>query len=205
MDGSPPWRRLGRGLFAAAWVVLLGGLAWRDLAPSGQRHVTSDLVRRQPYLSLPYPEGRLAAPEASAGGWQQRVLAEPLYVDVRLPRRLDEVRLRLWYRARGLPDPVVGLQVSVAPWRYDLKPFERISVDQATGWSVGEAVFPLERAASDAGQVRLLISAPRLAAATTGDLYLHRVDVTLAGPPLRPADAVAAVARRLRQAVPYAR
>lgn len=176
-------RFIARCLLIGGWLVIISWLMWHDLAPSGQRVVATDLIHYQPFISKPYPEGRLSEPTPAAVGWQQQVIGEPLYVEVRLPRRMNEARLRLWYKTDKLDNLKVGLQVGNAPWQYDLKTISQVEEVSDDGWNIGEVIFSLDRAAITERKARFVISAPGIGAPDTS-FVLHRFEVDLTGQPL---------------------
>ena len=99
----------------AAWLI------WRDLAPRGQLVAVYDLKHYQPNISPLYPVGRLGEPVAAGGAWKRQVNAEPVYFDVRLPRSMEQARVRLLYQTNG-PSPRLGLKIGQTNnWSYDLQ------------------------------------------------------------------------------------
>ena len=159
----------------AAWLI------WRDLAPRGQLVAVYDLKHYQPNISPLYPVGRLGEPVAAGGAWKRQVKAEPVYFDVRLPRSMEQARVRLLYETNG-PSPRLGLKIGQTNnWSYDLQSLSTVSA--ADNLTAGEVVFGLTGAAVENRRMRFMISAP--AVNNQGIiLEIGRVEVTLIGHPL---------------------
>lgn len=180
-------------------VVVAAWLIWRDLAPNGQRVVFSDLKHYHPYISSLYPLGRLSEPLVVGDGWKRQVRAEPVYFDVRLPRSMEQAKVRLMYQTSGLEDLRLGLKVGpTGAWRYDLKSFSEISYDGASRWRMGEAVFNLTAAATEDHQLRFMISAPSLKKGGS-TLEIKSLEVLLSGKPLVAGDIFRLIKRQIKQ------
>lgn len=159
---------------------------WSDLAPSGTKFIISDLANYSPDISRIYPEGRLKAPERVDGGWRQEVLAEPIYFDVKLPRRLNQAEVYLWYKKEGAP-PKVGVRVgSQGAWQYNIVSLNMLAPEN--DWLVGKADFSLDNVAPYNHQIRFIISAPDINAASA-PFILHHIEVHLKGEHLTIIDA----------------
>jgi len=191
-----------RGLLVLTPVAVVAWLIWRDFAPNGQLFVANDLKHYHPYISSLYPLGRLGEPVAIEGVWKRQVNAEPVYFDVRLPRRMEQARVRLLYQTNG-PSPRLGLKIGqIGNWSYDLQSLSTISM--ADNWTAGEVIFRLAGAAVEDGSLRFMISAP-----TVNDqgimLEVRRVEVTLIDQPLQLADLRGIIGRKAERFIQYVR
>lgn len=176
-----PLRTVVRMFLVVVPAAALAAMVWVDLAPRGVWQVVSDPTRYQPNISFFYPEGRLWPAVWGRGGWQQQVVSEPLYLDVRMPRRLAQVRIRLWYQTVGDTGLRVGMRVGAGGiWQYRLQ--QLASAGEDNGWQVGEAVFDLAEATVERQRIRFILSAPRLNHQSA--LVIHRFAAVASGDPL---------------------
>lgn len=114
----------------------------------------SDLVSQNGLISKVFPEGRLTAPQKIDGGYEQIVLAEPLYIDVAMPKRFKRAVVRVWYQAPASPQ--VG-------WRIHAQgelPYALVAPQITTerGWSVARAEFSLANSFVIKGKAQAVIS-----------------------------------------------
>jgi|GEM_PF-1164804 len=166
--------------------ILLVLFAYQDIAPTGIFETTYNLNGYHPFVSKLYPKGRLSFTEKSLNtGYEQKILAEPVYFDVRIPRALDVVTLKIWYK--GDSDNLnIGLRLPPAPdqqnWRYELKKFSSVIV-VADGWQVGEVQFDFKKADIQKNKIRFMLSLPSVQNLSTPFIF-HKVSVRAIGQPL---------------------
>jgi len=89
-------------------IAIIGLLFYLNLVPSGEWKIASDFQNANPFISPIYPEGRT---EKSAAGII--VKEEPVYFDVRLPRKFDTARVKVYFD--DLKTRVFELGVEGAP------------------------------------------------------------------------------------------
>lgn len=181
---------------AAAWLI------WRDLAPSGQFIAVNDLKHYYPYVSPLYPVGRLGEPVKDGNLWKRQVKAEPVYFDVRLPRRMNEAKVSMLYATNG-PSPRLGLKIGKGTaWQYDIQSLS-IGSDSSNG-TFGEAIFSLTHAAIENGRLRFIISAPAINE-PKAVLEIKRIEIKLTGEKLRLADLAGIARRKIDRLLEYVR
>lgn len=73
-------------------VSIIGFLFYLNLVPSGRYFVWSDFKAANPAVSVLYPESRV---KPAVDGWT--VNEEPVYFDVRLPRKFDAARVKIYF------------------------------------------------------------------------------------------------------------
>ncbi len=169
----------------AVGVIILGVLAWIDLAPSGRFVATSDFSNYHPSISPLFPTGRVGAVEHTANGSSRLLLQEPVYVTVRLPRTMQTAVVKLEYQSDDFIPLRLGLQQQPAApgddWHYTLMPL--MASAQSNGWKVATVSFPLDDAAVTDQTIRLILSAPGYSS-SLHPLNLHQINVELSGQPL---------------------
>lgn len=173
-------------------LALLSVWIWQDLAPSGFVRFEKNSVEETPQISQFYPEGRLGDAVQVGDIQYQRVLGEPIYFDVRLPRVLDTIEVKIL--ATGEIDGVVlGLRqppTTAEPWRYILtKPNLNVEKDV----KVINQQFELSQSYIEKGKVRFLLAIPEGA-----NIELGRVEVEIKGEPLSLSVFWEAIKRRIK-------
>lgn len=147
-------------LFAAVGTVFIFYFI-NDLNPSGELSVSYNFCKPSPYISALSPLGRVLNIDKKEGYCVQRMVIDPVYVDVRLPQRYDTVAMVLVYQN---PDGVslrAGPWTSTAEWQWDLKPFEKIEEGEI-GWHTAVTMFDILNAPMERRRLRFMLSAPGL-------------------------------------------
>lgn len=111
-------------------VALVGYLVWVDAVVSGELSATLDIGRQSPYISPLHPGGRLQPISVDAAGvTSQTIIQQPVYFDVRVPRGLRELEVRLTYQNLDQLLVEAGPQVSDTPWTFQLGGVEHQALD----------------------------------------------------------------------------
>lgn len=161
----------------AGAAVLFLILSWVALLPSGERVVVDNLSGYHPAISRLFPQGRLATPVRGERGWEQRVIAEPVYVTVRVPRRLQNVTVALTYRG------------DATPMRFGVLEAGGYALHEVPGGASNDArtatlTLSLERAVLNQGAYRFQLSAPELTR-NQQTLVIEQLSFHFRGQPLR--------------------
>lgn len=149
------WLPLVWAVFCALVLLWLTVRDFGYFAMFGPVTYQIDLAKQGTLISRLYPEGRLTAPEKVSDGWQQIVLAEPLYVDVAMPKHFRSAVVRVWYKYAAKP-PQLGWRVRSASELPYVFVQPSIVLDQS-GWSIAEAKFLLTDTLVSRGKTKALI------------------------------------------------
>lgn len=115
-------------LIPAIPFVVLAGLTWRFLAPTGTFTVSAGTLERSPYINRLLPQDR--APE---GDGYVTVVNEPVYFSANVPDGYTSVDVAVEYRNNGQPVIELGALTDIFSGGYDLRPFENAIID-ALDW-----------------------------------------------------------------------
>lgn len=156
-----------------AAVALLAGLCLFavvvGLAPRGAAIYRTNLLKPSANFSDVYPRGRVAV---TATGVE--LLAEPVYVDVRVPRSMDAVAVCLTGIQRAAI--TLGIRRQGGAWNYETVPYVVPQKEDEQCFQT----FSMSTAVLEDGRLRLLISAP----VTAGKIELTNATVHFTGQPL---------------------
>jgi hypothetical protein len=166
-------------------------LVWLVFRPTGHFSATQNLQDNNPTISKLYPEGRLGKLEfIDSGGFVQTILAEPLYFNVRSPRRMDSVVIALWFRGPVPKDWSLGILSTADPtYQTSSYAFQKITqshIKNDGAWQQLRLEFDLSRAALVNGHYRFILSIPKYDPATP--LVLHKLTADVYGPQFSPVD-----------------
>lgn len=122
-----------RAIITAIPVVLLVYLFARYFAFTGTYIVRYDFHDKSPIVSDFGPRGRTLDREMNleSGESYQRIVGEPVYMDVDVPRSFDTVDIDVSYDNEDQPFIELGIVNSGTPWSVSLYPFENRVLDQA--------------------------------------------------------------------------
>lgn len=179
-------------------LVLLSVLFWRDIAPSGRVSLNDNLAGYHPSISELFPTGRLSAMEKHNDGFEQVVLVEPVYFTVRLPREMEQARVRLRYRARDLDTLKLGLETLGdvgETWQYDFRDLPTQTNEEG---SEHEVVFLLNNAAITNRRIRFMVSSPDLDSARS-TLAIQHIGIDFDGEKLSFSDIVKKGVEKMKQ------
>src|SRR3989338_5188570 len=125
-------RKIRVGLYGVIAVLFLYFFV-RDLNPSGELSVSFNLCKPSPYISELSPHGRVLDIEKNDGYCVQKMVIDPVYVDVRLPQRYDTARMVVVYRKLNELPFQAGPWASATEWQWALQALEPIETEEG-GW-----------------------------------------------------------------------
>ncbi|MFA5954720.1 MAG: hypothetical protein WC817_04250 [Patescibacteria group bacterium] len=171
-------KNIAIGCAAALPVVFFAWLLYQDALPTGTYAVSLDVTKSQPVMSRLYPEGRVGIEQGNNEKPYAVLSGEPVYFDVRLPRRLSSATVRILY-ASSVP---LGLGVALPPtpnepWRYEIK--KLMPIDGSAPQSA-DLTFSLAEALVSKNRVRFIISAPNFSMVSVRPA-IHSIRVNFAG------------------------
>jgi len=142
-------------------------LILHDLNPSGVLKVAYDLCKPSPYVSALSPDGRVLAVEEARGHCEQRMVIDPVYLDLRLPQRYSFMTMSIVFKKKETTPLRLGVQTSLTEWAWDLKEpevRERMlwMTPQYPGWQTASADFDLRAVPLAHRRLRLMLSSPQL-------------------------------------------
>lgn len=183
------WQRVL--LISVIPAIVLVAWAWQDLSPSGAVSFHKKSTSMTKNISQFYPEGRLGESSIYSDFEVQPVQGEPIYFDVRLPRVLQEIEVKITAigDTEGL---VIGLRQPPSPsqpWRYSLK---QPTITNFGEYKIISQTFPLTDSYVEDGKVRFLLSVP-----TGNEVSIGNIEVNIVGESLHWQDFVTAIKHRL--------
>ena len=183
------WRRvLILSIVPAIFVMIV---VTKDVQPDGHVTFVRSAADLQRDISEYYPQGRLGEVEYDGAMQMQQVLDEPVYFDVRLPRGMDKMNVRI-HTTGDVSGVRMGLRrvpTDNSEWNYDVQVPDKVAdgryVLLTQEWDLREAMVV-------EGKVRVLVSVPAGA-----DVALGNVVVDLVGQPMGIGEAVVKIINRL--------
>ena len=142
-------------------IIILAVLVYKDFNPSGYLKVGYDFCREEPFISKFSPLGRVLAVERINGACSQKMVIDPVYFDVRLPQRFNEVRLTIWYKKLSETKLQIGPAIDLSAWQWQLKDINYIRNEG--NWQIGKTSYDLFLTQIDHNRLRFLVSSPNLA------------------------------------------
>ena len=142
-------------------IIILAVLVYKDFNPSGYLKVGYDFCREEPFISKFSPLGRVLAVERINGACSQKMVIDPVYFDVRLPQRFNEVRLTIWYKKLSETKLQIGPAIDLSAWQWQLKDINYIRNEG--NWQIGQTSYDLFLTQIDHNRLRFLVSSPNLA------------------------------------------
>lgn len=110
--------------------VLLFWLLYKDFIVSGSLFAVYDFKTQSPFISVLRPQSRVSDIQNDmAGRYFQKILGQPIYFDIRIPRRLDTADITLVYKNIDQPVFELGALVDKEFESYDLKPIENRTIE----------------------------------------------------------------------------
>lgn len=140
-------------------VIYFFYFSFRDLNPSGTREVKYDFCQLSPYISELSPMGRVLAIERTEGYCFQRMVIDPVYVDVRLPQRYDAVIVRAEFNKPPAQPLSLGVRTSLYEWQWKMEVF---AAEAREGWQTQEVRFDIIAMPLENRRIRFIISSPGL-------------------------------------------
>jgi len=146
------------------WCIIVAAFVWffiRDLNPSGTLTVSYDLCRPSPYISEFSPLGRVLDIEKRDGYCVQKMVIDPIYVDVRLPQRYDTATMTVVFQKSDEQPVSAGPWISTAEWQWALQALDEIATS-SDGWQTAVAQFDIRERPLDHRRLRFMLSSPGL-------------------------------------------
>lgn len=106
-----------RALLLTAGIGILSFLVYKNIVPSGRYFVSGDFADANPAVSVLYPEGRVSS---TPGGIV--VKEEPVYFDVRIPRKFDQARVKVYFEELATPVLELGIEGTPGAKNFNFKP-----------------------------------------------------------------------------------
>ncbi|MFH1661541.1 MAG: hypothetical protein ABIA02_00370 [Candidatus Falkowbacteria bacterium] len=117
------------------WLILIwivGWLLYMAIVPGGKISYSCDFITGECddyFIGKLTPEDRMIFSEDGI----QKIIGDPIYFNLRTPRRFDSAKLILKYKNENdLPLIESGVLADKKIWRYDLKPIENRIIDQVS-------------------------------------------------------------------------
>jgi hypothetical protein len=126
------YRKIFKIILYLAPFFILGWLINKHFAPSGKLTLIQDFNEKPSSISEFYPKGRMIDPEKNlkTGDTYQRIIREPAYFDVKIPRLFKKATVTLTYKTSS-PILELGLQKSKDLWAFDFKPIGNKFIDDS--------------------------------------------------------------------------
>ncbi len=141
-------------------IVGLAFLFYKDFNPAGYLKVDYDFCHPTPFVSKLSPHGRVLDVQKNGNNCYQTMVIDPVYFDVRLPQRFQQVKLKIWYKKAASTPLFLGVAQNIANWQWRMK--EIVYQRSFDGWQLGSAVYNLSSIVLDKHNLRFIISSPQL-------------------------------------------
>jgi hypothetical protein len=165
---------------------------WQDVSPAGEAVYYRETANMTARISQYYPEGRLSEPVIVNNSEYQKVLGEPIYFDVRIPRVMDEIKVNV--SAIGdIKDLKIGLRLPPSitqEWRYKI---EQPTIIDLPDTNIVTHTFNLTESYVEKGKVRFILSIPQ-----GQEIFLGKLEVFVSGDDLTISDIMKSIKQRLR-------
>ncbi len=170
----------------AAWIVvfcILGFFFVAEVGLSATQTVETDFAQSNRSFSAVGPPTRVDGYDQKLAAL--RIVGEPVYVDVRVPRLARTATVTLWGGSSGPVSPAIGIEqdgaiIALTPAKEEV--FEE-------GYMRSSVVFDLSGLKKTDGAIRFVVSLPSVA--TTTPFFLHRMHIVTTRPSL--AEVIAAL------------
>ncbi len=110
--------------------VVVGFLVYLDLDVDGQRIAIHAPADRSILVDGPDPDIRFAEVASDAGIKEWSILIDPVYWILRLPRRYDDVKVTLEYKAPQVPLVQFGGLANADKWEFAWRSVQNIALEQ---------------------------------------------------------------------------
>ena len=141
-------------------IIFLSILVYKDFNPAGYLKVCNNFCRPNPFNSDFSQHGRVLDIQQDKNGCIQQMVIDPVYLDVRLPQKFTQARLKIWYQKEPETELKIGPAINLNQWQWQLK--KPIYVRTINNWQVAIADYDLVHLAMDKNTLRWLISSPSL-------------------------------------------
>lgn len=166
------WRRVL--ILSIVPAIFLAVTIVRDVQTDGRVTFVRGAGELQRDVSEYYPQGRLGDAEYDGAMWMQKVLDEPVYFDVRLPRAMESITVRVHTTGdiSGVKMGLRRLPTDTGEWNYDVQ----VPDSEVDGrYVVLTEEWLLHDALVENGKVRVLVSVPAGAEISLGTASIDLV------------------------------
>lgn len=143
-----------------------GTLLWliaKDLGISGRLDVVYDFSHDSPFIKRLWPPGRVLPIEFQNGAAVQRMIIDPVFVNVRLPRLYRDATVEVIFQKPEEQELKIGIRVRPDGWYWEIRPLQ-IEPAEKPGFFRGRVTFENLRKfdVTDDGEIYFLLNAPNL-------------------------------------------
>lgn len=150
-------------LLAIICAVFWLWIGFQNLVPSGKFEASTDFTSVNPWLPGLRPIERVIN--------RNTIIGDPIYLDIKLPTRFDELRLRIDAENRSKGDFRVGIFTNKDKWQILFGEFKN-----------NEYIFDLRGLRLEKNIVPVVFGAPK---ATVGEpVIINKIDIVASKPPL---------------------
>lgn len=122
--------KIARWLIYAVPAVIFGWLVYKDAVVSGVLDASYDFRSRSPFISVLRPQQRISEIQYNADGRAfQDIKGEPVYFDVRLPRKFESAKVNVVYKNYDQPVIELGALVDRDRAQFDFEPVENRAIE----------------------------------------------------------------------------
>lgn len=118
-----------RAVFFVCALIFLGWLVFKDLVVGGKLTANFDFKKASPFISYLRPADRISVPMADKNDYYINIANQPVYFDVRLPRRFNVAKVKLKYQNLDQTIFEIGAMADKDRWQFDLKPIENQAIN----------------------------------------------------------------------------
>ena len=132
---------LWRSILIIAVIGLLVWLFIQNLAISGHLEVAKDFCQSSNFISDFYPKVRVGEIETENNVCFQRIIVEPVYFKVKVPRTFNQVKVKIVYQNEKQPLFQLGIlkkRTLITDWQFQIKPLENQILDQLAWFKISE-------------------------------------------------------------------
>lgn len=105
-------------------------LIYKDLVVSGRLNASYDFENRSPFITVLRPQSRVSdIMTTKDGDYFQNIKQEPIYFDVRLPRKFQKAEVKIKYKNFDQTIFEIGAMTDRERWNFDLKPIENKAIN----------------------------------------------------------------------------
>src|SRR3989338_7209940 len=149
-------------LLAVVCVIFWSWLFMQNIVPSGKFEASTDFTGVNPWLPGLRPIERVVN--------RNTIIGDPIYIDIKLPTRFDELRLRIDYENKSKGDVRIGIFTNKEKWQILFGK----QID-------GEYIFDLRGFSLEKNIVPVVFGTPK--ATINEPVIIHKFDITASKPP----------------------
>ncbi len=154
-------------LIAIVCIVFWSWIFIQNIVPSGQFETSTDFTGVNPWLPGLRPIERVVN--------RNTIIGDPIYIDIKLPTRFDELRLRVNYENKSRGDVRVGIFTNKDKWQILFGKQE-----------ANEYIFNLRGLSLEKNIVPVVLGTPK--ANINEPVIIHKLDITASKSPFMRSD-----------------